>query len=42
MQRVIIYSLLLVAGMVLSQMPIVQSSNTAIMTLTMNCSSPTS
>jgi len=35
MRRVITYSLLLVAGMVFSQLPIVQSSNTAIMPLTM-------
>jgi len=35
MQRVIIYSLLLVAGMVFSQLPIVQSSNTTITPLTM-------
>ncbi len=35
MRRVITYSLLLVAGMVLSQLPIVQSSNTVIATLTM-------
>lgn len=35
MRRVITYSLLLVAGMVLSQLQIVQSSNTAIATLTM-------
>ena len=35
MRRVITYSLLLVAGMFLSQLPIVQSSNTVIATLTM-------
>ncbi|HUR70476.1 MAG TPA: cation:proton antiporter [Candidatus Limnocylindrales bacterium] len=35
MRRVLIYSFLLVAGMVLSQLPIVQSSNAAIMPLTM-------
>jgi Kef-type K+ transport system membrane component KefB len=35
MRRVITYSLLLVAGMVLSQLPIVQSPNAAITTLTM-------
>jgi Kef-type K+ transport system membrane component KefB len=35
MRRVLTYSLLLVAGMVLSQLPIVQASNPAIMPLTM-------
>src|ERR1044072_3567022 len=35
MRRVITYSLLLVAGMVLSQMPMVQSSNPVLMPLTM-------
>ena len=35
MRRVLTYSLLLVAGMVLSQLPTVQSSNPAIMTVTM-------
>ena len=35
MRRVITYSLLLVAGMALSQLPIVQSANAAIATLTM-------
>ena len=35
MRRVLTYSLLLVAGMVLSQLPIVQSSRAAVMPLTM-------
>jgi hypothetical protein len=34
MRRVIIYSLLLVTGMALSQLPIVQTANASLMTLT--------